>query len=358
MARRRLLASAAALLILAPACSGDDDQAGPSPPSAGAGGTAATATAGADTAAERVETAGTDDAAVGTASSAAAATVPATADETTTIPGADETTSTSTSSTTTTSVAATTTTTTIPGAVPVVEAASYTVYDMRAGRFLAQHEADAQRPVGSLMKLLTAQVAYDAGQPIKVVTAPSEGLVIDADESVIDIQGGQQLSRELLIRAMLKASANDAARLLALDIAGSEAAFAELMNAKAAELGLVNTHAVNVTGLDAEGQYSSANDMTALGARLMSDITFQVTVRDDTAELNGQAYPNTNDLLGIYPGADGIKTGRTTGAGWCLLASAIRDGRRIVVAVLGAPTEDARDAAATALLDWGFAQPL
>jgi D-alanyl-D-alanine carboxypeptidase (penicillin-binding protein 5/6) len=156
---------------------------------------------------------------------------------------------------------------------------------------------------------------------------------------------------------MLKASANDAARLLAFDIAGSEAAYAELMNAEAAELGLANTHAVNVTGLDADGQYSSANDMTSLGARLMGDITFQVTVRDDAAELNGQAYPNTNDLLGVYPGADGIKTGHTTDAGWCLLASAIRDGRRIVVAVLGAPTEDARDAAATALLDWGFAQP-
>jgi D-alanyl-D-alanine carboxypeptidase (penicillin-binding protein 5/6) len=262
-----------------------------------------------------------------------------------------------TTSSTTTTVEATTTTTTIPGAVPVVDAAAYAVYDMRAGRYLAQSEADAQRPVGSLMKLLAAQVAYDAGQPTKIVTAPNEGLVLDDDESVIDIQGGQQLSRELLTRAMLKASANDAARLLALDIAGSEAAFAELMNAKAAELGLANTHAVNATGLDADGQYSSANDMTALGARLMDDITFQITVRDDTAELNGQAYPNTNDLLGAYPGADGIKTGRTTDAGYCLLASAIRGGRRIVVAVLGAPSDDARNAAATALLDWGFSQP-
>jgi D-alanyl-D-alanine carboxypeptidase (penicillin-binding protein 5/6) len=97
--------------------------------------------------------------------------------------------------------------------------------------------------------------------------------------------------------------------------------------------------------------------MTALGAHLMGSINFQTTVKDATAELNGQAYPNTNDLLGVYPGADGIKTGHTSGAGWCLLASAIRNGRRIVVAVLGAPTEEARDASATALLDWGFAQP-
>ena len=350
MVRRRLLASVAALLVLAPACSGDDDQAGPSPPSAGAAsddrrGTTRRARRDGrhrghgrrDHRVPRRRDGGDDDRRHDDDHRRRDDDLDV--DDTTT-------------------VAETTTTTTIPGAVPAVEAAAYTVYDMRSGRVLAQSEADAQRPVGSLMKLLTAQVAYDAGQPIKVVTAPNEGLVIDADESVINIQGGQQLSRELLIRAMLKASANDAARLLAFDIAGSEAAFAELMNAKAAELGLANTHAVNVTGLDADGQYSSANDMTALGARLMSDITFQVTVRDDAAELNGQAYPNTNDLLGAYPGADGIKTGHTTDAGWCLLASAIRDGRRIVVAVLGAPTEDARDAAATALLDWGFAQPL
>jgi D-alanyl-D-alanine carboxypeptidase (penicillin-binding protein 5/6) len=356
MVRRRLLASVAALVVLAPACSGDDDQAGPSPPSP-----AAPAITVADTSAsaDRVEAAGTEDTGVEATRSVAAGTVAATTDEvTTTVAETTITTPAPSTSSSTTTTLAETTTTTIPGAVPAVEAAAYTVYDMRSGRILAQSEGDAQRPVGSLMKLLTAQVAYDAGQPIKVVTAPNEGLVVDADESVINIQGGQQLSRELLVRAMLKASANDAARLLAFDVAGSEAAFAELMNAKAAELGLANTHAVNATGLDADGQYSSANDMTALGARLMSDITFQITVRDDAAELNGQAYPNTNDLLGVYPGADGIKTGHTTGAGWCILASALRDGRRIVVAVLGAPTEDARDAAATALLDWGFAQPL
>jgi D-alanyl-D-alanine carboxypeptidase (penicillin-binding protein 5/6) len=346
------VASVAALLLLVSACSGDDDRASPGP--FGTGLAAPSAPAGATDATTGAVSAVATDATGATRASdplttAGSVTVTAGADPTTTTPEP------TTSSSTTTTVLATTTT--IPGVPPAVEAAAYTVYDMRGGRFLAQSEADAQRPVGSLMKLLTAEVAYQAGQPTRVVTAPSEGLVVDADESVINIQGGQQLSRELLIRAMLKASANDAARLLAYDIAGSEAAYADLMNATAAQLGLANTHAVNVTGLDADGQYSSANDMTSLGSSLMDDITFQITVRDDTAELNGQAFPNTNDLLGAYPGADGIKTGHTTNAGWCLLASAIRDGRRIVVAVLGAPTEDARDAAATALLDWGFAQP-
>ncbi len=73
--------------------------------------------------------------------------------------------------------------------------------------------------------------------------------------------------------------------------------------------------------------------------------------------LNGQTFPSTNDLLSKYPGADGVKTGHTTQAGWCIVASATRDGRRIIATVLGAPTEEARDAAATSLLDWGFTQP-
>jgi serine-type D-Ala-D-Ala carboxypeptidase (penicillin-binding protein 5/6) len=156
---------------------------------------------------------------------------------------------------------------------------------------------------------------------------------------------------------MLIVSANDAARMLALDIAGGEAQFADLMNQNAANLGLTNTHAVNATGLDADGQYSSASDMTRLAAFLMGNQTFQFTVRRTEASLNGQSLPSTNDLLTKYPGADGVKSGHTTNAGWCLVASATRDGRRIIVTVLGAPTEAARDAGATALLDWGFTQP-
>ena len=156
---------------------------------------------------------------------------------------------------------------------------------------------------------------------------------------------------------MLIVSANDAARLLALDIAGGEAPFAELMNQQAANLGLTNTHAVNASGLDQDGQYSTADDMTRLSVFLMNNATFQLTVKRTDATLNGQLYPASNDLLTTYPGADGVKTGHTTQAGWCIVASAQRDGRRIFVTVLGAPTEAARDAAATSLLDWGFAQP-
>jgi D-alanyl-D-alanine carboxypeptidase (penicillin-binding protein 5/6) len=241
--------------------------------------------------------------------------------------------------------------------VPTIDAAAWAVYDMRRSEFLpAANNADAQLPVGSLIKLLTAQTAYAAGNPVKVVTAPP-GLIIDPEESRIGIFDGQELPRDLLIRAMLIVSANDAARLLALDIAGGEPQFAELMNQQAASLGLTNTHAVNVTGLDAEGQFSSANDLTRLAAFLMSNQTFQLTVARTEAQLNGQTIPSTNDLLTKYPGADGVKTGRTTSAGWCIVVSAMRDGRRMIATVVGAPTEAARDAGATALLDWAFTQP-
>ena len=142
---------------------------------------------------------------------------------------------------------------------------------------------------------------------------------------------------------MLIVSANDAARALAIDLAGSEAAFATEMNAVAGELDLSATHAVNATGLDAPGQRSSAHDVVHLGAELMGNPEFRATVARTEARLHDQVFPATNDLLTRYDGADGIKTGHTTEAGWCLLGSATRDGRTMIVAVLGASSEQGRD---------------
>lgn len=268
-------------------------------------------------------------------------------------PTTAETTTTSTSSTTTT-----TTTTTIPGQLPTVEAAAYAVWDTRRNVYLDQSAADTPVPVGPLMKLLTAQTAYDAGQTTKVIVAPDSGLIAGDGEISIGIRPGQELARDLVTRAMLKAGADDAARMLALDIAGSEAAFAEMMNATAAAMGLTATRAVNATGADAEGQTSSANDLTSLAARLMGRATFQLTVIDETAELNGLAFDNPNrELLETYPGADGVFAGSSPGSGWSIVASASHDGRRLIATVIGAPSEEAARNAATGLLDWAFLQP-
>jgi D-alanyl-D-alanine carboxypeptidase (penicillin-binding protein 5/6) len=229
------------------------------------------------------------------------------------------------------------------------------VYDMTADRWLAGNEADTPRSVGSLMKLLTAHVVMQAGDPTHVVTVPALGL--DPMESMIGLYQGEQLPRDLLLRAMMIVSANDAAKALAIDLAGSEEAFAVQMNAAAAALGLTGTAAANARGLDAEGAHSTATDMTRLAALLLQDETFRTTVARTDARLHDQVFPATNDLLTTYPGAIGVKTGRTTDAGWCVVGAAARDGRTIVVTVLGSSSDAGRVQAASALLDWAFAQP-
>jgi D-alanyl-D-alanine carboxypeptidase len=205
------------------------------------------------------------------------------------------------------------------------------------------------------MKLLTAHVVMQAGDPSHVVTVPALGL--DPMESVIGLYQGEQLPRDLLVRAMLIVSANDAAKALAIDLAGSEEAFAAQMNDAAAALGLTGTSAANARGLDAEGAHSTATDMTRLAAVLLQDQTFRETVSRTDATLHDQTFAATNDLLTTYPGAIGVKTGRTTDAGWCLVGAAERDGRTIVVTVLGSSGDAARVQAASTLLDWAFAQP-
>jgi serine-type D-Ala-D-Ala carboxypeptidase (penicillin-binding protein 5/6) len=155
---------------------------------------------------------------------------------------------------------------------------------------------------------------------------------------------------------MLVASANDAARTLAVDVAGNEDRFVDMMNAEAAAVGLDATRYANPDGLDDPAQHSSAADVAHLAHDLMQDPVFRQIVAAESTSLNGSGLPTTNDLLGTYPGADGIKTGHTDEAGWCIAASATRDGHSIMAVVLGAPTEQARDDAARALLDYGFRQ--
>ena len=269
--------------------------------------------------------------------------------------------------TTTTTVAATEPATTVAAVVtdpavsavptiPGVAAPAYVLVDADTGEVLAGSNADEQLPVGSLMKLLTAYVVMQAGDPTKTVTIPPLDLV--ADESNIGLSPGLTFQRDLLLRALLVVSAGDAAQALAVDVAGSEAAFVEQMNAAAAQLGLTNTVAMNETGLDAEGAHSTAADIARLAGLLMRDETFRDTVDNRSAKLFGITRPATNQpfLVG-YPGATGVKTGHTSGAGYCLAASATRDGRSLIAVVLGLPTLAARTSAAEAVLDWGFAQP-
>jgi serine-type D-Ala-D-Ala carboxypeptidase (penicillin-binding protein 5/6) len=238
------------------------------------------------------------------------------------------------------------------GDLPPIAAAAYLVVDGDTGEPLASFNADQPRPVASLTKLMTARLVLDAGQLDHTATVPP--LQSTGDESQAGLEPGDQVSRGDLLEAMLIASANDAARTLAVDVAGRERRFVDMMNAEAAAAGLDATRYANPEGLDDPAQHSSAADVARLARDLMQDSTFRQIVAAESTTLDGSELPTTNDLLGTYPGADGIKTGHTDEAGWCLAASATRDGRRIMVVVLGAPTEQARDDAARALLDYGF----
>jgi D-alanyl-D-alanine carboxypeptidase (penicillin-binding protein 5/6) len=239
--------------------------------------------------------------------------------------------------------------------IPGVDAPAYVVIDADTGKVLGGSNAGEQRAVGSLMKLLTAYVVMQAGDPTKTVAIPKLDLV--ADESNIGLAPGMTYQRDLLLRALLVVSAGDAAQALAVDVGGSEEAFVEQMNAAAGRLGLTDTVAMNETGLDAPGAHSSAADIARLARVLMQDETFRDTVDNQTARLFGKTRPATNQpFLAGYDGATGVKTGHTTNAAYCLAASATRDGRSLITVVLGLPTMQARTAAAETALDWGFAQ--
>jgi len=236
--------------------------------------------------------------------------------------------------------------------LPPISAAAYMVVDGDTGEALATFNADQPRPVASLVKLMTARLVLDAGRLEHIATVPP--LQIAGDESQAGLRPGDHVSRGELLQAMLVASAGDAARTLAVDVAGDERRFVRMMNAEAAASGLDATRYANPDGLDDPAQHASAADVARLAHDLMRDPTFRRIVAAESTRLNGSLLPTTNDLLGAYGGADGIKTGHTDEAGWCIAASASRDGRSIVAVVLGAPTEQARDAAARALLDYGF----
>ncbi len=240
-------------------------------------------------------------------------------------------------------------------AAPDVDARAYVVFDVASGTRLAQRDGATPMPVGSLMKLLTAYVVLQGGALEQRVTVPA--IPFDQTVQMIGLVQGETFERATLFRAMLIYSAADAAHALAVDRAGDEDTFAAEMNAAAQALGMANTSARNATGLDATGQQSSADDMLTLTRALMTDPTFRAAVSKPSATMHGKAYPNTNDLLVTYEGADGVKTGSTTQAGSCLVASATRDGRQVIVVVLGASSDEARFQSAASLLDWAFANP-
>lgn len=228
------------------------------------------------------------------------------------------------------------------------------LYDPGSGAFLYTHGADRRLPVASLQKIMTAYLALQAPGDTPVRAGRDVLAMPQTDAGVVP---GRTYRLGDLLPVMIVRSANDVAVAVADGLAGSVPAFARRMNRAAAAAGLRDTHYVNPSGLDAPGQYSSARDVAVLAGLAMRLPAFRALVRRRRAGLpGGTTFSDLNPFLAAYPGADGIKTGYTRQAGFCLAASATRAGRRLIAVVLHEPGWGRAVADASALLDWGFAQ--
>jgi D-alanyl-D-alanine carboxypeptidase (penicillin-binding protein 5/6) len=237
---------------------------------------------------------------------------------------------------------------------PAVDAPAWLV-ETSAGRVLAASHAQAPRAIASITKLMTVLVVLDHHRLSDVITVDERAS--DVGQESIALRAGEQLTVRDLIRGALIQSANDAAVALALATAADLAAFADLMNAKAHELGLAHTHFVRPDGLDAPGAYSTAADVTKL-ARIAMRVPFiRATVDETTASIAGGRVLHTwNDLLGTVPGVIGVKTGHTDDAGWSQVAAERRSGILVYATILGSATRERRNADLQQLLAWGLSR--
>jgi D-alanyl-D-alanine carboxypeptidase (penicillin-binding protein 5/6) len=211
--------------------------------------------------------------------------------------------------------------------------------------------------MASTTKIMTAVVVLENAELDDLVTV--DRVASKVGESAMNIRPGEQFTVGDLLAGVLVQSGNDAATMLANHVGGSVPAFVEMMNAKAKSLDMVNTHFKNPHGLDVPGHYTSAEDLTAISRYAMRFPEFRRLAGTYTMKVRSDLYTHTlkshNALLKTYKGAEGIKTGWTDEAGYCVVFAAKRGEIEFVGCVLGAGTEGGRAAQAKRLLDWGFA---
>ena len=233
--------------------------------------------------------------------------------------------------------------------------------DLDSGTVLYEKEPDTPMSIASITKVMTLLLTFeaiDAGKVSLQDTVPVSDHAYNMGGSQIWLEPGETFTLEEMIKAICVSSANDAAVAVAEFIGGSEPAFAELMNQKAAALGMTNTTFKNACGLDEAGHLSTARDVAVMSREMLLNhpqITNYTTIWMDTLRGGTTQLLNTNKLLKQYQGVTGLKTGTTSGAGVCISASASRDGLNLLAVVLGAASSAERFDAATALLDYGFA---
>lgn len=243
-------------------------------------------------------------------------------------------------------------------APPAVNARAWILIDHFTGKTLAEHNADAREEPASLTKLMTAYVVFQA---------LAEGRLKLTDQAVISkhawkaegsrsfVQVGTQIPVDILIKGMIVQSGNDATIALAEKLGGTEDAFAQMMNEYARRLGMNRTHFVNSDGLPAPDHYTSARDMATLASALIRQFPQYYGLFSLREFLwNNIRQGNRNTLLGKDPSVDGLKTGHTDAAGYCLVSSANRAGMRLISVVMGSPNERGREEASAALLNYGY----
>jgi D-alanyl-D-alanine carboxypeptidase (penicillin-binding protein 5/6) len=246
---------------------------------------------------------------------------------------------------------------------PQPNAAAWVLMDYANGQILASHDMDARRAPASLTKIMTEYVVdseiaagkihMDDKVHISEHAWRAGGAGTDGSTSFLKLNSEVPLKD--LLYGMIIQSGNDAAIALAEHVAGSEQAFAQLMNAYAQKLGMTDTHFVNASGYPAPDHYSSAHDIAILSRALIGNFPEEYRISAiKSFEWNGIAQHNRNTLLWTDPSVDGIKTGSTKEAGFCLAASALRNGMRLIAVTLGGPDMNAATTGDEALLNWGF----
>jgi len=233
-------------------------------------------------------------------------------------------------------------------AMPEVTAQAAIVSDVTSGQVLAEKNAHQRLAPASTTKIATALVALQRGQLEEQVVIPESALIEGAQ---MGLSPGQVVTLEELLYGLLLPTGNDAAMAIAQHIGGSVDGFVEMLNQEVEALGLTDTHFANPHGLDAPDHYSSAYDLMVIARQALANPTFAEIVSTQEYTFRGRHLSNRNDLLGNYPGADGVKTGTTSAAGECLVASATRNGHQALVVILG--SQD-RYGDASTLLDYYF----
>ena len=243
----------------------------------------------------------------------------------------------------------------------LVSAKSGILMEQSTGEVLYELNPDERLPIASVTKTMTMLLimeALDSGK-IKcedIVTVSERAASMGGSQVFLEV--GEQMSVDDMMKAIAVASGNDAAVAMAEFISGSESAFVEKMNERAEELGCLNTHFINCSGLDeTQEHYSSAKDIAIISRELLNHtrIFDYTTIWMDSLRGGSFGLSNTNKLIRFYKGANGLKTGSTSTAKYCLSATAERDGMQLIAVIICAPSTAERFSSATALLDFGFA---